>query len=238
MFLDLAVVMPVYNEEDCIVGVVKSWLSTLSVLRISFRIMILNDGSTDNTKEMMNVFENDDRVELISKQNSGHGPTILMGYRRAAQVAHWTFQCDSDDEMKPDYFTSLWKNRDPFDALFGVRTNRHQAIPRKIISGCSRLIVKLLFGAGVTDVNTPYRLLRSSVLKRIVCQIPDDTFAPNVIISGVLAKCGLRIYETPVPHENRKTGKVSIAKWRLWRASLTSLWHTILFRPSFKQLRD
>lgn len=231
MLLDLAVVMPVYNEEACIVDVVKSWHSVLSHLNINFRIIILNDGSNDSTAEALVIFASDDRIEVINKENSGHGPTILFGYQKSVQLAKWVFQCDSDNEMKSDYFPCLWKERQKFDALFGVRDDRNQNLGRKFISACSRITVRFLFGAGVTDVNTPYRLIRANILKQIVDQIPDDTFAPNVIISGVLSKAGLRIYEHPVPHENRKTGEASIVKWKLWRSAVKAFWQTFFFRP-------
>jgi glycosyltransferase involved in cell wall biosynthesis len=219
--------MPVYNEVDCIVDVVNSWLTTLALLNIKFRIIVLNDGSRDGTKEALEVYKNDYRIEIVNKENSGHGPTILIGYQKAVGKADWTFQCDSDDEMKPDHFPILWEKRHDYDALFGLRTERNQSLARKLISFFSRFIVHVFFGRAVTDVNTPYRMIRSHILKQVIDYIPPNTFAPNVIISGVLSKYRLRVYEHPVPHENRKTGQVSIVKWRLWRAALKSLFQTL-----------
>jgi hypothetical protein len=95
--------------------------------------------------------------------------------------------------------------------------------------------VRLFFGSGVTDVNTPYRLIRSKILEKIVCQIPPDTFAPNIIISGMLCKSELRIYEQPVPYENRKTGKVSIVKGKLWKSAVKSFWQTFYCRVTIKK---
>lgn len=227
MTIDLAVVMPVYNEEECIVKVLESWLNVLSDLGMKFQIIVLNDGSSDGTQEALQVFNNDNRIEVINKTNSGHGPTILIGYKKSVKLADWTFQCDSDDEMKPDSFLTLWENRERFDALFGIRVKRNQNFARKFISSFSRIIIRLLFGAGVTDVNTPYRLIRSKVLGRIVQYIPVNTFAPNVIISGIICKFGLRIFELPVFHENRVTGKVSIVKWKLWKSATKAFWQTL-----------
>lgn len=238
MRFNLAVVMPVYNEEACIVNVVKSWLSVLSRLNIHFRLIVLNDGSTDGTKDALAVFNNDGRIEVVNKKNTGHGPTILLGYWLAVQVAHWVFQCDSDDEMKADYFPPLWEKRSKFDALFGIRRGRAQNIGRKLISWWSRITVRLVFGKGVTDVNTPYRLIRGNILRHIVEQIPDYIFAPNVIISGALSKAGLRIYEHPVPHEDRRTGTVSIVKWKLWKSAMRSFWQTLSCRPVVRVIGD
>ena len=234
MRIDLAVIMPVYNEEACIVGVVVSWREVLSSLDINFRMMVLNDGSQDGTIPALATFAGDDRIGVVNKENTGHGPTILRGYRQAVKVADWVFQCDSDGEMKAEHFPVLWEERDGYDALFGVRQGRAQNIGRKLISACSRLTVRLVFGPGVVDVNTPYRLIRADILSRIVNQIPDETFAPNVIISGALAKAGARIYNHPVPHESRQTGAVSIVKWKLWRAAGKSFWQTLRCRPKIE----
>lgn len=232
MLKNLTLVMPVYNEEECIVDVVHSWKSMLSGLSIDFIMLVINDGSCDKTAEALLAFEGDEHVKVVNKPNSGHGPTILSGYHKAVDMSEWVFQTDSDGEMGAEYFPELWAKCDSYDALIGIRSGRLQNTGRKLISSISRLAVKLLFGTGVADVNAPYRLMRSSLLKQIVCQIPDDTFAPNVIISGAFAKSGARILNSPVPHECRRTGSVSIVRWKLWKAAFKSLIQTLKCRPS------
>lgn len=231
MAYDLAIVMPVYNEQACIISVVESWVTVLSNLNIDFQFLILNDGSTDGTKEALDFFNKDRRIKIIHKHNTGHGPSILLGYRKAVQIAEWVFQCDSDDEMKADCFTGLWEKSKRYHALFGIRKDRHQTLSRKLITICSRMIIRLLYGPGIVDVNTPYRLIRSTILKQIIFQIPEDTFAPNIIISGTLSKMGARIYEHSVPHENRKTGKASLLKLKLLRSTMRAFWQTLTYRP-------
>jgi dolichol-phosphate mannosyltransferase len=226
---ELVVVMPVYNEEACVVGVVGSWRSALSELGVRFRILVLNDGSKDGTRQALEAFASDPSIQVINKANSGHGPTILTGYRQAVEMAPWVFQCDSDDEMPPDSFPQLWATREEFDALFGIRDGREQNVGRKFISAFSRATVRLLFGSGVKDVNVPYRLMRSRVLKPILETIPTDTFAPNVLISGSLARAGLRVANIAVPYKDRQTGAVSIMRWKLWRMAAKSFWQTLRY---------
>ena len=232
MKYDLATVMPVYNEEECIVSVVKSWRDVLAGLGIRFHMLVLNDGSKDGTADVLRQFADDECIEIISKPNSGHGPTILAGYRRAVEIADWVFQTDSDGEMQPNGLPGLWAKRNEYDALFGCRQGRVQGFGRKLISACSRFTVRLFFKSGVEDVNTPYRMIRSDLLRQAVEQIPPDTFAPNVIVSGALARANLRIYSTMIPHQNRRTGKVSIVKWKLWKAAFRSFWQTLWCRPT------
>ena len=79
----------------------------------------------------------------------------------------------------------------------------------------------------MTDVNAPYRLIRRCALAEILTMIPDDAFAPNVIISGLAARSGLRVREEWVPHRGRRTGTVSIVKWRLWKAAARAFGQTV-----------
>ncbi len=229
--LELVVVMPVYNEEECIVPVVASWRDELEALGINFRLIVLNDGSKDGTGAALQAFTNDEHIEIVNKSNSGHGPTILLGYHKAVDLAAWVFQCDSDDEMPPDAFVAFWNRRHKYDALFAIRGGREQPLGRKVISAASRITVRVLFGRGVKDVNVPYRLMRSKMLQPIIAQIPDDTFAPNVIIAGVMARAKLRLINIRVPYRDRRTGTVSILKWKLWKVAFKSFWQTLRCRP-------
>jgi len=232
MPFDVAVVMPVYNERECIEGVLRSWLEVLEGTGADFLMIVLNDDSTDGTEEILARFEDNPHCRIVNKPNSGHGPTILKGYALAVQLAEWVFQCDSDDEMEARHFVELWARRDDYDALFGVRRGRTQNVTRALVSAVSRLTVRVLFGSGVTDVNTPFRLIRAHLLGRIVEQIPLDTFAPNVIISGALAKGGARICNVPVPHRGRRTGTVSIVKWKLIKSACLAFAQTLRCHPT------
>jgi glycosyltransferase involved in cell wall biosynthesis len=228
--LDLAVVMPVYNEAECIADVIGSWLRVLEAESLRFSLIVLNDGSCDATADALERFANDSRVDLIHKQNSGHGPTILLGYRRAVGIADWVFQVDSDDELAATEFPAMWRARPRYDAVIGVRYGRRQPVGRWIITRLSRALVRLWYGGTVKDVNVPFRLMRADVLSSFVTRIPGDTFAPNVVISGVLAGSQYRVANVPVAHRDRRTGEVSIMRWKLWKGALRSAAQTIRCR--------
>jgi len=87
MLYDLAVVIPVYNEEACINIVIKSWYYMLLDLKIHFLIIVLNDGSQDGTADVLARFADNERISIINKKNSGHGSTILMGYHKTVKIA-------------------------------------------------------------------------------------------------------------------------------------------------------
>ena len=227
----LCVVMPVYNEQDAIPAVLAKWDGALSALGIDYEIRPYNDGSKDASLAVMRkAAEGRPRISVRDKPNGGHGNTILTGYREAAADGFdWIFQVDSDDEMGPERFCELWSRRNDFDFLVGIRDGRRQALPRKVISFVSRLCVRLFYGKSVWDVNTPYRLMRTSAFRELFLSIPLSTFAPNVVISGFVGATGLRFFETRVPQRDRTTGEVSIKKWKLLKAAARSFWQTIAF---------
>jgi glycosyltransferase involved in cell wall biosynthesis len=232
---EVAVVMPVHNEQGCIGRVLTSWRDMLLASGINFVMLVIDDGSRDGTGEILQEFARDDRIRVTLQSNMGHGPTILRGYRSAVELAEWVFQCDSDDEMPADSFRDLWEVRGQVDAVLGYRQNRKQTLQRRVISFVSRATVDLLFGKGVTDVNAPYRLLRASALRRILPFIPPDTFAPNVVLSGALVLMRMRICNVPVPHHSRQSGRVSIVRWKLWKAALQSFWQTVCCSRQIRQ---
>ena len=228
----LAVVMPVYNEEEAIGPVLRKWAEALSRLEIDYTIFAYNDGSKDRSLEAIRSVAQEYPGKIIAtdKPNSGHGPTILLGYRQAAAAGYdWVFQVDSDDEMEPESFSQLWDARENNDFLLGWRDGRTQTLPRKIISAVSRVSVYLLYGRGIRDVNTPYRLMRVSVFGDAYETIPSDTFAPNVILTGIAAQERFRVAQYAVPQRDRQTGEVSIKKWKLAKAALKSFWQTAAY---------
>ncbi len=228
----LAIVIPVCNEEAVIGHVLEKWYRQLSDLGMDFTIYVYNDGSRDRSAACIRetAEKHPERIIAGEKENSGHGPTILQGYRDAAAAGFdWIFQVDSDDEMGPESFHKLWKMRRDHDLIAGLRSARQQPFARKIVSAVSRLCVRLFYGKTISDVNVPYRLMRVSAFQSVFEQIPADTFAPNVIISGMAAVRKLRCCETPVPQHNRRTGEVSIKKWKLLRAAALSFIQTFSF---------
>ena len=229
----LCVVMPVYNEQEAIGAVLEKWDSAFKELGIDFEIRPYNDGSRDGSLSVMRevAARLGSQISVRDKPNGGHGNTILTGYREAAADGfEWIFQIDSDDEMGPESFHELWSRREDFDFVVGTRQGRVQQLPRKVMSAVSRLCVRVFYGKSVWDVNTPYRLMRTSAFRRFYEAIPLDTFAPNVILSGLAARHKLRCHEVDVPQHDRTTGEVSIKKWKLVKAALRSFWQTVAFR--------
>ncbi len=222
----LSVVMPVYNERDGIAHVLDAWSSALDGLGASYELLVYDDGSRDGTDEVLAAAAaHTPHLQVVRHQNIGHGPTILRGYRQAR--GRWIFQTDSDGEMDAGAIAELWSRREDYDFLLATRVGRSAPLARRAVTWVCRQAVALAFGAGIADVNVPYRLMRASELRRLLPLLPDDTFAPNVILSGLAIRDRLRVFQTPVRHINRRHGRSSLGNLTILGPATRALRQTI-----------
>lgn len=227
---DIAVIIPVYNEHQIIGVVINDWNEALKSLSINYEIHVYNDGSKDNTLAVLQSYATTyPNLKIHDKTNSGHGSTILKGYRENLH-AEWIFQVDSDNEIPAGFFKEFWDQRAGYDFITGTRQHHNRPFVRKIISYISYLLVRIFYEKGINDVNVPYRLMRSSKFELFFKTIPPDTFAPNVIISGCAVRNRLRVKQIPVSSHLRETGEVSIKKWKLFKVVLKSFIQTVSYR--------
>lgn len=235
MSVQLSVIIPAYNEEGAIAGVVTGWAAELARHGIDYEIRVYNDGSRDRTGQVVEELARaNPRIVAIAQANRGHGATVLRGYDEAA--SDWIFQVDGDGEIGPGDFGQFWQRRNEFDFLIGHRADRQSALGRRIISAVSRQAVRVLFGSGVHDVNTPYRLMRRAAITPLL-PLVQGTFAPNVILAGLAVRAGLRVYQAPVHHRSRTAGVVSIGGWKLWRSAIRSFRETVVVGLAYSRRR-
>lgn len=225
MKANLTVVVPIYNEAENIPVVVGDWIEVLNKLHVNYRLKLYNDGSTDATLKVLELLQNQypNHIEIINKQNSGHGPTILKGYKESLD-ADWIFQVDSDNEMKAHHFSKLWEVKNQYDFIIGKRVQRTAPLFRKIMTYFSFVVVRLFYGKGIVDVNCPYRLMRTKAFKDVFESIPENTFAPNIIVSGMAAKKKLRIKSFAIHFDARTAGVSTLSSNipKLLKISITS----------------
>ncbi|MEC8767434.1 MAG: glycosyltransferase family 2 protein [Actinomycetota bacterium] len=208
---DVAVVIPVFNEEKLIGECINEWLNVLDSVNLNYEILIIDDGSSDATISIVERYRDNQNIQLIIKQNEGHGPTILAGYKRAVGIAEWVFQADSDNEINPNQFSALWSRRQGQDAVIAWRQGRDQTTVRRLVTFFARVTTKVLFRCHLRDVNIPFRLIRSETLTILLEKIPSDTFAPNIALSGALSLMNFQVEECPVVFNERIVGESSLS---------------------------
>ena len=208
---DVAVVIPVFNEEKLIGECINEWLNVLDSVNLNYEILIIDDGSSDATISIVERYGDNPNIQLIIKQNEGHGPTILAGYKRAVGIAEWVFQADSDNEISPNQFSALWSRRQGQDAVIAWRQGRNQTTVRRLVTFFARVTTKVLFRCHLRDVNIPFRLFRSETLTILLEKIPSDTFAPNIALSGALSLMNFQVEECPVVFNERIVGESSLS---------------------------
>lgn len=208
---DVAVVIPVFNEEKLIGECINEWLNVLDSVNLNYEILIIDDGSSDATISIVERYGDNPNIQVIIKQNEGHGPTILAGYKRAVGIAEWVFQADSDNEISPNQFSALWSRRQGQDAVIAWRQGRNQTTVRRLVTFFARVTTKVLFRCHLRDVNIPFRLIRSETLAILLEKIPSDTFAPNIALSGALSLMNCQVEECPVVFNERIVGESSLS---------------------------
>lgn len=208
----LYIVMPAYNESANIEETINKWHPVVEKAGSDSRLVIFNDGSTDNTFELMLSFKYKfSQLIPVTKPNSGHGATLLCAYDYCINAdADFIFQTDSDGQTDPEEFWKFWEKRNDYDFIIGNRKKRQDGFSRIIVTFTLKLLVWLIFGENVRDPNTPFRLMNAKKLKPILEIIPNDFFLSNVIISMLAVKRNEKHLWLPISFKPRQGGINSI----------------------------
>ena len=221
------IVMPAYNESANVEEVIRMWhpvAERICAEGHECKVVIANDGSKDNTFEILTQLQAKySHLVPLDKANSGHGATVLYLYRYAInEGANFVFQTDSDGQTLPDEFWQMWENRDHYDFQIGTRGGRQDGSSRVFVTKTLRLIVWLMFGVWVKDANTPFRLMKTDRLQRILDVIPHDYGLANVAVSAIAVKWKEKLAWYPITFRPRQGGVNSINMKRIckigWKA--------------------
>jgi len=235
--MTLAIVMPAYNESGCIEAVTRSWLKIFD--EIPGFMLVVNDGSKDRTGEILDrLAQSDSRLKVVHQANAGHGAAVLRAYREALRLGpSHIFQTDSDDQFKPEDFWQLWERRAQSPFIMGYRQSRSDAFHRLVITRILLTLNRIIFGVRLKDANIPFRLMRAEFLDALLRMFPNEVFAPNIFLTVLAAKAGCNLFELPIIHEERKTGQVSIIRWKLVQICFRCAGELFRFRRSLPAQR-
>ncbi len=231
--VDIAIVMPVYNEEASISDVLLEWREALRELGVSFHFLLVDDGSTDRTPEILDQCRSAADLTVITQPNRGHGAACRAGYEQALRRnAKWILQIDSDGQCDPVYLRLFWKSRLGADCVFGERRQRDDGILRTLVSwGCSLAVSCLMFRR-VRDANVPYRLISAAALRRALRVVPADFEMQNVGVAAALHTLpDVELRYQPIRFRVRRGGRGSLGPGRMFRMGYRMGFDLMRMRP-------
>ncbi len=209
----LSVVMPCFNERDTIDQIVASVLASPQVAEL----IIVDDGSTDGTREHLASLD-DHRVRvLLQPHNQGKGAALRRGFAEA-QAAYVVVQ-DADLEYDPADYPELLAPlvADKADVVYGSRFLGGQAhrvlyfwhsVGNKALTLASNMVTDL----NLTDMETCYKAFRRDVLDSFVLE--EDRFGIEPEITGKVAAQGWRVYEVGISYAGRTYDEGKKIGWR------------------------
>ena len=205
----LSVIIPCYNEKKTIQAILKKIIESLNNYKIiDYEIIIVDDSSDDGTKELLNEIKNKEKmIVFFHETNLGKGAAIQTAIQHI--TGDITIIQDADLEYDPYDYNKLLL---PFfetnaDVVYGSRflgggkyTRIHffwHYLANKILTFFCNSLINL----NLTDMETGYKVFKSSILKSITLQEKTFAFEPEITIK--LSKKGCKFYEVPITYNGR-----------------------------------
>ena len=204
----LSIVVPAYNEIKTISKIVKK----IKDVKIPKEIIIIDDGSTDGTREFLKKINDPEIIVLFHDFNQGKSSAIRTGIKRV--TGNITIIQDADLEYDPNDYTSLIKpiTDGSVKVVYGSRFSTPDKRPGLFnpYFAANRILThmsNILYGANITDEPTCYKVFDSKVLKSLNLKSRRFEFCPEV--TAKVRKAGYKILELPISYNPRtqKEGK-------------------------------
>jgi glycosyltransferase involved in cell wall biosynthesis len=223
----LSIVIPVYNEKDTVLELVRRVRAV--ALRLEREIVIVDDFSTDGTRDLIRGLEGPDARVLFQPKNMGKGAALKAGF--AAATGDIVLVQDADLEYDPAEYPALLA---PIldgraDVVYGSRflSGPHRvllfwhSVGNKILTAFSNMVTNL----NLTDMETCYKVFRREVLAGMTLKSGRFGFEPEFTVKVAKLKC--RIYEVPISYSGRDYAE---GKKITWKDGLAALWHILRYR--------
>ena len=219
----LSVVIPVFNES----ATIEEILRRVSAVGLADEIVIVDDGSTDNTRELLHKWETDHQhIRLIlHDRNRGKGAAVRTGLDAAG--GDLVLIQDADLEYDPRDYPGLLApiEEDRADVVFGSRflgaPRRSTMFWHMVANRLLTLMTNILYNSILTDMETGYKVFRRDLLQGIPLHSRRFDFEPEV--TAKLLKRRVRIFEVPITFNPREysegkkigLGDAFVAVWTL-----------------------
>ena len=161
----LSVILPAHNEEAAIAETIHTVIDTLKALVQDFEVIVVNDGSKDATRMIVeDIAATDPRVRLINHAtNQGYGAALVSGFE--AVTRDLAFFMDSDGQFDIRDLERFFPFIGEYDAVLGYRINRQDTWMRKLNALGWKMLVSAVFGLHVRDVDCAFKLYRADFFR-------------------------------------------------------------------------
>lgn len=235
----LTIFFPAYNDGGTIGSLVIRAQQTASKLTPDFEVIVINDGSTDSTAQVLEALaEVYPRLRVVHHaSNRGYGGALRSGFAAAGKEA--IFYTDGDAQYDPAEMELLWQRMGPdVDLVNGYKISRSDPLHRIVIGRVYHHIVSVMFGLRVRDVDCDFRMIRRTVFDRV--RLEKNSGVICLELMKKIHDGGFRIVEVPVHHFHRAYGKSQFFNVpRIFRTGLDvmKLWFALVIRRTHLQAR-
>lgn len=204
-----SVVVPAYNEEENLPILLEEIGAAMSALGEPFEVVIVDDGSTDGTLEVLRraSAERPWLRWLSFAENAGQSAAFDAGFRAARGEVIITL--DADLQNDPADIPLLLEHLGPYDAVCGVRARRKDSRLRKLVSLLGNRFRNWLLGTEFRDTGCSLKVFRRECIERVPVLRGLHRF-----LSNLFELQGFRVLEVPVSHRARRFGKSKYGTFR------------------------
>ncbi len=222
----LSIIIPVYNEK----ATVLEMLSRVEALPVEKEIVMVDDGSTDGTRELLAALTPGRAVVVMHDKNQGKGAAIRSGLARAS--GDIIAIQDADLEYDPRDLLRLLRPIEDGKAnvVYGSRftgERKNMFFWHWVGNRFLTLMTDILFDTTLSDMETCYKMFKSEVIKGI--SLKSHRFEIEVEITAKILKKGYRIYEVPISYAGREFHE---GKKITWKDGVVALWYLFKYRFS------
>jgi len=209
----LSIFFPVYNEAENIKKVITDTLSIADELSPDIEIIIVNDGSSDNTEKIVNELSKyDSRIRIINHPcNKGYGAALQSGFRAAEKDL--IFYTDGDGQFSIFDLRELLQSKMDADVISCYRMNRkdpwHRILNAKIFEFC----VWIIFGLKIKDPDCAFKLYCRDVVDEISMTSQGAMIDVEMLLQA--KRYGFQIMQKGVNHYPRRLGSASGANFKV-----------------------
>lgn len=220
----LSVFFPCFNDAPTIGGLVRDVADTLTAAGIAHEIIVVNDGSSDGSKAVLDDLARELDVLTIVDHggNRGYGAALRSGF--AAARCEWVFYTDGDGQYDPTEVERLIVlASEGVDVVQGWKLDRNDSALRGLVGRAYHHVVRLLFRLPVRDTDCDFRLIRRAALERVTLRHSSGVICVEMLRK--LDRAGARFTEVGVHHYARPFGRSQFFRFgRVARSLLDVAW--------------